>query len=126
MNAKTYLIVSAFALFAASSSFAAEGTQEFTDAAALSTKSRAEVIAQLGRADTASQYLATQYIGEASAAPVAASTLQRVRVLAEAREAQRLGLTGPSETLPQPTAQQITQIRVAGERAVAERLASAK
>ena len=119
MNAKAYFAVSALALLAATSSFAAEGTQEFTDFKALSTKSRAEVIAENKGAKA-------QNIGEASAAPVAASTLQRVRVVAEAREALRLGLIGPSEVTPQPTAAQVEQIRVAGERAVADRLAAAK
>ena len=119
MNAKAYFAVSALALLAATSSFAAEGTQEFTDFKALSTKSRAEVIAE-------SKGAKAQNIGEASAAPVAASTLQRVRVVAEAREALRLGLIGPSEVTPQPTAAQVEQIRVAGERAVADRLAAAK
>jgi hypothetical protein len=121
MNAKAYFAISALSLFAATSSFAAEGTQEFTDFNALSTKSRAEVVAQTQRADRAAQY-----VGEASAAPVAASTLQRVRVVAEAREALRLGLIGPSEVVPQATAAQAEQIRVAGERAVAERMAAAK
>ena len=119
MNAKAYFAVSALALLAATSSFAAEGTQEFTDFNALSTKSRAEVIAQIKGA-------APQTIGEASVAPVAASTLQRVRVVAEAREALRLGLIGGSESTPQATAAQVEQIRVAGDRAVAERLAAAK
>jgi hypothetical protein len=121
MNAKAYFAISALSLFAATSSFAAEGTQEYTDFNALSTKSRAEVVAQTQRAGNA-----VQYVGEASAAPLAASTLQRVRVVAEAREALRLGLIGPSEAVPAPTAVQIEQIRLAGERAVAERLAAAK
>lgn len=119
MTVKSYLAVSAFALFAAGSAFAAEGTQEFTDTASLSSKSRAEVIAELRSAPA-------PVAGEASAAPVAQSTLQRVRVQAEAREALRLGLIGPSETLPQPTAAQLEQIRVAGDRAVATTLAAAQ
>ncbi len=117
MTVKTYIAVSALALIAAGSAFAAEGTQEFTDAKALSTKSRAEVVAEMQSAPA---------VGEVSPAPVAYSTLLRARVRAEAREAQRLGLTGPSETLPQPTAAQLEQIRVAGERAVATALAAAK
>jgi hypothetical protein len=119
MNAKAYFAISALSLFAATTAFAAEGTQEFTDFKALSTQSRADVVAQVRNA-------APQYVGEASAAPVSASTLQRVRVVAEAREALRLGLIGPSEVVPQPTAAQSEQIRVAGERAVAQRLAAAK
>ena len=116
MNTTTRIAAAAIALFAATGSFAVEGTQEFTDAKALSTQSRAAVVAQIK--DSAPN------LGEASAAPVAVSTLERARVLAEAREAQRLGLTGPSETLPQPTAAQIEQIRLAGDRAVAQTVAA--
>jgi hypothetical protein len=119
MNTTTRIAAAVIALFAATGSFAVEGTQEFTDAKALSMQSRAAVVAQIDRA-------APQYVGDAAAAPTAVSTLERARVLAEAREAQRLGLTGPSETLPQPTAAQIEQIRIAGERAVAQTVAATR
>jgi hypothetical protein len=118
MNTKTYFAVSAFALLAAGSVFAAEGTQDFANQV-LSTKSRAEVMAAIHTGSA-------QYIGDASVAPEAVSTLPRAVVVAEAREALRLGLLGASERVPQPTAAQLEQIRVAGERAVAMSLAKAK
>jgi hypothetical protein len=117
MNTTTRIAAAALALFAASASFAVEGTQDFPVPTAASTTSRAAVVAQV-------QNAAPQYIGEASAAPVAVSTLERARVVAEAREAQRLGLIGPSEAVPAPTAAQIEQIRIAGERAVAQNVAA--
>ena len=117
MNTTSRIAAAAIALFAATGSFAVEGTQDFPVPAYKSGTSRAAVVAQIKDA-------APQYIGEASAAPVAVSTLERARVVAEAREALRLGLIGPSEVTPQPTAQQIEQIRVAGERAVAQNVAA--
>jgi hypothetical protein len=119
MNTTTRIAAAAFALFAASTSFAIEGTQDFPVPAYSAGTSRAAVVAQVKNAPA-------QYIGEASAAPVAVSTLERARVVAEAREALRLGLIGPSESVPAPTAAQIEQIRVAGERAVAQNVAATR
>jgi hypothetical protein len=112
MNTTARIATAAIALFAAFGSFAAEGTQDFPAPAY-----------QPATARTAAVVVAKD-VYEATTAPVAVSTLERARVLAEAREAQRLGLTGPSETLPQPTAAQIEQIRIAGERAVAQTVAA--
>jgi hypothetical protein len=117
MNTTTRIAAAAFALFAASGSFAIEGTQDFPVPAAASTTSRAAVAAQVKDGNA-------QYVGEASAAPVAVSTLERARVIAEAKEAQRLGLIGSSYVTPEPTAQQIELIRLAGERAVAQTVAA--
>jgi hypothetical protein len=117
MNTTTRIAAAALALFAASGSFAVEGTQDFPVPAYKAGTARAAVVAQVKDA-------APQYVGEASAAPVAVSTLERARVVAEAREALRLGLIGPSESVPAPTAAQIDQIRVAGERAVAQTVAA--
>lgn len=115
MNVKSTLAAALIALFAGSA-IAAEGTQEFTDAKALSSKSRAEAVAELKNASNVAY-------GEASPAPVAQSTLQRTRVAAEAREALRLGLIAPSEVQVAPTAAQLEQIRIAGDRAVGRTLA---
>jgi hypothetical protein len=121
MNAKTYLAVSIFSLFAAASAFAAEGTQDFGNDIA-SSKTRAEVRAETVAAARAGLIES----GEASRGETPVSTLLRARVQAEANEASRLGLIGPSETLPQPTAAQLEQIRTAGERAVATVFAAVK
>jgi hypothetical protein len=74
---------------AASSAFAVEATQEFKDIASLSTKSRAEVQAELRAAQRDGSYVSQD---EASAAPVARSTIQRSQIQAQTREAQRAGL----------------------------------
>ena len=118
MSAKSYLLVSALALAAAGSAFAAEGTQEFTNQT-LSTKSRADVVAELHAAQKAGLIAS----GEVSRAPFAESTLPRARVAAEAREAQRLGVIGSGEILPVATPMQLDQIQAAGDRAVAMRTA---
>lgn len=117
MNVTTRIAAAALTLFAAAGSIAAEGTQDFADAKSLSTKSRAEVVAQI-------QGAAPATIGEASVAPVAVSTLERARVVAETREAMRLGLIGPSYVTPEPTAKQLELIRLAGDRAVAQNVAA--
>lgn len=104
MKTRIALITAAVALAgAASSAFAIEGTQEFTDTAALSTKSRAEVMAEL-RAARADGSFAS--FGEASPAPLAASTVTRGEVVAQLRAAQRDGtLPDYTEASPGPVAQ---------------------
>ena len=104
MKNRIALITAAVALAgAASSAFAIEATQEFTDTAALSTKSRAEVQAEL-RAARADGTLAS--FGEASSAPLAASTATRGEVVAALREAMRTGhLSQFNEASPEPVAQ---------------------
>ena len=115
MQAKLVIVTTLIALAGASSAFAQEGTQEFTDTQALSTKSRAEVKAELLAAQRAGEV----FYGEASPAPIAASTVTRTQVQAEAREAQRLGLIPFGEEGARvATSAELESIRVAGQRAV--------
>ncbi len=114
-STKTYLIVSAIALAAAGSAFASEGPDDFTKNF-VSTKSRAEVLADANIAYTAGLIES----GEVSFVPVAKLSLPRAQVVAEAREAQRLGLTRSNEAgAPVATVAQNEAIRAAGARAVA-------
>ena len=54
-----------------------------------------------------------------------ASNLQRVQVLAEAREARRLGLIVEGDgSAPVPSASQLEQVRLAGVQAVQNHVAS--
>lgn len=114
MSIKTTLAIAALSIVAAGSVFAAEGTQDF-DHQTLSTKSRADVIAELR---------ATGAIVSNEGTPIqeARSTLSRSQVIAEAREAQRLGLIGSGESLPLATTAQAEQIRQAGLNAVTTRV----
>lgn len=121
MNAKFTIATALVALVAAGSAFAAEGTQDFP-AGGISSLPRAEVRADLANALRAG----TVYTIEASAAPVAKSTLTRTQVAAEAREAQRLGLLDAGEVTKFATPAQAEQIRMAGERAVATMTAQAR
>lgn len=104
MKNRLALITAAVALAgAASSAFAIEDTQQFTHTAALSTKSRAEVVAELNAA-RADGSLASW--NEASGAPVAASTVSRAEVVADLRSARRDGtLLDYNEGSPAPVAQ---------------------
>lgn len=126
MNAKTLIAATLVVAFAgAGSAFAQEGTQDFPNVQLLSSKSRAEVRAELlaAQRDGTLQH----YNGEASPAPLAASTLTRAQVLAETREAVRLGLAGADETGPRiATPQQAEQIRAAGLRAISQHTAQAR
>lgn len=116
------LITAAVALAGVTSSaFAIEGTQEFRDTAALSTKSRADVVAELRAAQrdgTAASY------DEASPAPVAQSTVSRGEVVAALRAAQRDGtLDQYNEASPEPVAQStMTRAQVLAELREAQRL----
>lgn len=117
-------LVVAFA--GAGSAFAQEGTQDFPSAQQLSTKSRAEVRAELLAAQRDGTLQLNRY-GEASAAPLAASTLTRAQVVAETREAQRLGLVGADEQgLRVATPAQAEQIHAAGLRAITQHTAQAR
>jgi hypothetical protein len=124
MNART-LIAAALFTAVAGSAYAQEGTQDFPPAHQLSSKSRAEVRAELlaaQRDGTLQHYDA----GEASPAPIAASTLTRAQVIAETREAVRLGLVGADETGPRiATPEQAELIRAAGLRAIDQHMADA-
>lgn len=116
MKTRIALITAAVALAgAASSAFAIEGTQEFTDTAALSTKSRAEVMAELRAARADGSFAG---FGEASPAPLAASTVTRGEVVAQLRAAQRDGtLPDYTEASPGPVAKSTltrTQVIAAG------------
>jgi len=82
------------ALVGASSAFAIEATQEFEQVDTLSVKPRVEM--KLARA--ALQREAGRVPrGEASAEPQPASELTRAEVVAETREAMRLGAIGSNE-----------------------------
>ena len=112
-----------FAFAGAGSAFAQEGTQDFAPAQQLSTKSRAEVRAELLAAQRDGTLEISHY-GEASPAPLAASTLTRAQVVAETREAQRLGLLGADEQgLRVATPAQAEQIHAAGLRAITQQTA---
>jgi hypothetical protein len=121
MNAKFAIATALIALAGAGSAFAAEGTQDFP-AGGISSAPRAEVRLELADA----QRNGTLVIGEASAQPVAKSTLTRTQVVAEAKEAQRLGLLEGGEVIKFASPEQTEQIRLAGERAVATRVAQAR
>ena len=121
MNSKIVIATTLVALIGAGSAFAQEGTQDFPAAQMLSTQSRAAVKSQLAttqRTDTLSY-------GEASATPVPASTMTRVQVVAELREAQRLGLVDADNegSFRIPTAAENEAVRQAGLRAVNTSLA---
>jgi Domain of unknown function (DUF4148) len=120
MNSKLIIATTLIALAGAGSAFAQEGTQEFTATKNLSTKSRAEVKAELQSSQRRASDAAAFYgYGEASAAPVAASTITRTQVQAETREAQRLGLIQSDEASVRiATPAQAEAIRLAGQRAI--------
>jgi hypothetical protein len=125
MNAKTLIATALVLSFAgAGAAFAQEGTQDFPmpNYQAPSKVTRSEVIATLKAAPAQDVN-----IGEASAAPKAASALTRGQVVAEAREAQRLGLTGADEAsvhMASATPAQRELVRLAGLRAVESNLAA--
>ncbi|WP_298833412.1 DUF4148 domain-containing protein [uncultured Piscinibacter sp.] len=123
MNAKTLIATALFASFAGSgAAFAQEATQDFAAPQLLSSKTRAEVIADL---QSAVRGGAAGY-GEASPAPMAASALSRTQVIAETREAQRLGLIDTTEgSVRVASAAQLEQVRAAGLRALDSSLAQA-
>lgn len=116
MSVKSTLIVATLSIFAAASAFAVEATRDFENLT-LSTKSRAEVVAELRSVGVMDTHTAwpTQ---------TAQSTLTRAQVVAETREAQRLGLIGGGEELKIATPEQVESIRLAGERAVTSTLAA--
>jgi hypothetical protein len=116
MSIKSTLAVAALSLVAAASAFAAEGTQDFENRT-LSSKSRAEVVAELRSAGAPN-------VNTAWPTQAPQSTLTRARVVAETREAQRLGLTDSGEVLKLATPAQAEAINLAGERAVSETLAA--
>jgi hypothetical protein len=111
------MIVAAFAALAAAGAFAQEGTQDFQPSSIASTKSRAEVKAELAQAQR--QGGLSAWYNEAATAPQPASTLSRAQVIAETREAARLGLLQHTDAyVPVATPQQLEQIRQAGLRAI--------
>jgi hypothetical protein len=116
MNAKTLIATALFVSFAGTgAAFAQEGTQDFPAPVLKSSTTRAEVIAHL---NAAPRNEAASY-GEASVAPKAASQLSRAQVVAETREAARLGLTETSDgNVRVATSAQLEQIRAAGLRAL--------
>lgn len=122
MNTRT-LIATALFTVVAGSAFAQEGTQDFPSADLLSSRSRAEVRAELLDALRAG---ALNDRSEASAAPVAASMLLRAQVVAETREAVRLGVVGANDAeVRVATPAQAALIRAAGLRALDRNVADA-
>ena len=122
MNSKIVIATTLIALIGAGSAFAQEGTQDFPAAQTLSSKSRADVKSEA----VAAQRAGTISYGEASPSPVPASTLTRKQVVAELREAQRLGLVNTSNegNLRIATSAELESIRSAGVRAVNSTVAS--
>lgn len=125
MNSKIVIATTLIALAGAGSAFAQEGTQDFPAAQALSSKTRAEVKAELF---TAQRSGAAYTYNEASPTPVPVSTMTRTQVVAELREAQRLGLVGASNEgdIRIATAAEQQAIRSAGLRAIDTSLAQIK
>lgn len=116
MTTRTTLATAVLSIFCAGA-IAAEATQDFQPASITTAMTRAEV---------QSNGLSSAFT-EASPAPQARSTLSRVQVKAEAREAARLGLLERHEGYgPEPTAAQLEQIRQAGLRAVQNPVVSAQ
>lgn len=116
MTTRTTLAIALLSILSAGA-IAAEGTQDFQPASITTTTTRAEV-----QANGLSGGFA-----EASPAPQASSTLTRAQVIAETREAARLGLLERHEGYsPEPTAAQLEQIRQAGLRAVQNPVVSAQ
>jgi hypothetical protein len=123
MNIKHLTLLAALGLSMAHGVVYADPGDIDPTAGFVSTKSRAEVVAELVAARAAGQL---RY-GEAASEPPArhAPTKSRAQVRAELREAQRLGLVGSrGDAEPSvPTAEQIERIRAAGARADAELIA---
>lgn len=117
MNVKTLSIVAG--LIATFGSTAALAADLYTSnlnypTAAVSTAPRVAV-----RVAAADDYLAYQNF-----ATVAPSSLERAQVLAEAKEARKLGLISEGErSAPMPTAAQAEQIRTAGVNAIGHQVA---
>jgi hypothetical protein len=102
------------ALSGAGSAFAVEGTQDFSNTSSLSSQSREAVRSELAAAARVGALVR----GEASAAPVPASTQSRAVIVAETREALRLGVAGSDEAeIRIATPSQQEAIRLAGLRA---------
>lgn len=119
----TKTLVAVLATIAAGGVFAQEATPDTWITEAKSVVSRQAVDAQ-ARMARASGELG---VGEAAGhdfSSRAASKLTRVQVAAEAREAQRLGLTQAGEVQTFATASQLERIRRAGEAAIGTNLAS--
>lgn len=120
----------AIALIAASltagSAFADGDTPDYPKAYT-SSVSRAQVQADTIAALRGGQVAANEYEANQYAKAVVPSSLVRVQVLAEAREARRLGLVVEGDgTQTVPTASQLEQVRLAGVNAVNQRLAQAR
>lgn len=124
MNLKTIASAAAFALSLAHGAVLAESGDVDPLAGFVSTKTRAEVIAEAAAERTAGQVRVGEHAGEPVAAFV--STKSRAQVRAELREAQRLGLVG-SRGDAQPrltTPEEAEQIRQAGLRASSLQIAA--
>ena len=116
MNSKMIIATTLIALVGAGSAFAQEGTQDFPAAQFLSSKSRVDVKTELAAQRNGTLVTYT----EASPTQAPASGLTRAQVVAELREAQRLGLVGISNEGDFRIATKAEQesIRAAGLRAV--------
>jgi Domain of unknown function (DUF4148) len=127
MNSKTFIttITAAVALFSAASSFAAGPVGEVEEqlpVATSSTVTRAEVRAAAVQARALGASSVGDHIEQMQ--PKFMSTLTREQVRAETLEAIRLHAIGHGEHNYFPTQAQLDSIRMAGERAVAMKVAS--
>ncbi len=109
-------------LIAASTASFADGATYDGWNALQTTTSRAAVQADAATAQRNGEIVAGE-IGSVEHA--FKSTTTRVQVAAESREAQRLGLIGGGEVTPVASASQERAVQLAGQRAVASRLAIA-
>ena len=123
MNSRQFQAIALIAASLTAGSAFADGDTPDYPKAYTSSVSRAQVQADtIAALVAANEYEANQY-----AKAVVPSSLVRVQVLAEAREARRLGLVVEGDgTQTVPTASQLEQVRLAGVNAVNQRLAQAR
>jgi hypothetical protein len=123
MKKLSIALAAALLLGSAGGAFAVEATQDFPATEILSTKTRAEVKRELLAAEAQGPIS----YGEASPEPLALSTMPRAQVVAEMKEAQRLGLLGADSNeagLRIATPAEQESIRQAGLHAIGSNLAS--
>jgi len=124
MNLKTIASAAAFALSLAHGVALADPSDVDPRAGFVSTKTRAEVIAEAAAARAAGPVGVGEHAGEPVAAFV--PTKSRAQVRAELREAQRLGFVGSrGDAQPRvPTREEAEQIGQAGLRAASDVIAA--
>lgn len=127
MNSRKLQFAALIAASLVAGSAFADGAEYDYPQAVHSTLSRAEVQAQTIAALRSGAVSRNDFEStpQAKADVVLASNLQRVQVLAEAREARRLGLIAEGDgSAPVATPAQLEQVRLAGVHAVQNHLAS--